>query len=88
MLAEKLHLSHGKDQSELPGCLSAPKLLWSSLGHSLPTPNILLVPACWIVPPRHTNTSDLGSVAGIQISSGSAVSAAVKLDVVFGLRQV
>ena len=48
--------------------------------------------SCWFLPagsyhPRHTNTSDLGSVADVQISSGSSVCIAVKLGVVFGTRQ-
>lgn len=58
----------------------------SCYGHSLSALNIPLVPACWTLPPLHLNTSDLGSAAGVQISSGSSVSAAVKLAVVFGTR--
>lgn len=63
------------------------KLLWSSLGHSLPTPNIQLFPACWTLPPRHLNTPDLGSAAGAQISAGSSVSTSANLAVVFGTRR-
>lgn len=63
------------------------KLLWFKLGHSLPALNITLVPACWTLPPKYLNTSDLGSGAGVQISSGYSVSTAVKLAVVFEMRQ-
>lgn len=80
VLAESLGLRPCEGQSELPEGFSAPRP-----GHSLPTPNILLLPAGWIPPVWHTNTSDLGSVAGVKISSGSSVGTAVRLCVFVGM---
>ena len=75
----------GVGRSELPQCLSAPGCNGSGLAPSLPTPNILPLPACH---PRQTLIpSDLGSVAETSPGCSPTRSVALKLGVVFGTRR-
>lgn len=81
MLGEELHLERTSTSYHDAFVLRIITVR-SRHGHSLPASDVLLIPTCWIPPPQSPNASDLGSVAGLLISSGSNESAAVKLAVV------